>query len=78
MKQENGRRAASTQHDGPDTPQDDDDHGTLTTVYNYTLLLPLVPAMLTDAWPEEVIQSLRLHRALKLLLAALGDCEVRP
>ncbi len=41
----------------------------------YSPLLPLVPAMLTDAWPEEVIQSLLVHRALKALLAALAAQE---
>jgi len=41
----------------------------------YTPLLPLVPAMLTDSWPEEVTLSLQVHRALWRLMAALADRE---
>jgi hypothetical protein len=44
----------------------------------YSMPLPLVASMLTDAWPEEVLLSLRLHRALTLLVAALSEWEVRP
>jgi hypothetical protein len=49
-----------------------------TTVYHYTMPLPLVPALLTDAWASEVVLRLRLRRALRRLVAALTDCEVRP
>ncbi len=51
---------------------------TANIVYDYTMPLPLVPALLSDAWVSEVVLSLRLHRALRRLVAALADCEVRP
>jgi hypothetical protein len=51
---------------------------TRTACAKYTPLLPLMPATLSDAWSEEVVQSLQVHRALRRLMAALADCEVRP
>jgi hypothetical protein len=49
-----------------------------TAVHQYTMPLPLTAALLTDAWPQEVLLSLRLHRALARLVAALSEWEVRP
>ncbi len=48
------------------------------TVHQYstsTFPLPLVPALMVDAWPDEVVLSLRLHRALRRLVAALAAAE---
>jgi len=46
------------------------------TKYTTRSPLPLGLALLVDTWPEEVVLTLRLHRALWRLVAALADCEV--
>ncbi len=48
---------------------------TTTTVYDYTMPLPLAPALLTDAWVSEVVLTLRSRSALRRLVAALSAVE---
>jgi hypothetical protein len=47
---------------------------TTTTVQYYTTL-PLVPALLCDAWVTETVLTVRLRRALALLVTALAAQE---
>jgi hypothetical protein len=54
---------------------DRDQTETETTVHHYTTALPLVPALLTDAWITEVLLTVRLRHALRLLVAALSLAE---
>ncbi len=84
---ENGRRAATTQHDGTDNqtltagksnipPYGGATDSILSELEEAWPLIPLRVLLLTDASPREVCRALRLNLAIRLLCEAISESEV--